>query len=402
MARYTAGGGRWSGWGPHADVASADSGDQGSGGGAGCDDEIVSADRAVSPPDAVEAGPSASEPAPLSRRGGHRRHRRIAIVAVVVAVLGAELALAWPALATALSQFRAPHPGWLLAAVVVEMASMRAYGRMQRHLLRSAGINASLVQHVSLAYAAHSLSVTLPGGPAFSTSFNYQQMRRFGASPGIAMWCIAVSGAMSAAALVLLGVIGGIAANGRTNWLSLALELAVVLAAAVAIRHLIRHPAIVQRVARAADRVIGRLRPGSAMPGPGPAVGLLAQLGAVRLRPGPVAAAGAFAISNWILDALCLWTSCLAVGASAVTATQVLIAYCAGMAAGSALPIVPGGLGVIDSALVLGLVAGGLTTGAAIPAVLLYRIVSLGFIVCTGWVVWLMIRYRGRQARRAG
>jgi uncharacterized membrane protein YbhN (UPF0104 family) len=317
----------------------------------------------------------------------------------VLAVLGAELVLAWPALATALAQFRAPHPGWLFAAVAVEMASMRAYGRMQRHLLRSAGINASLVQHVSLAYAAHSLSVTLPGGPAFSTSFNYQQMRRFGASPGIAMWCIAVSGTMSAAALALLGVIGGIAANGRPNWLSLTVELALVLAAAVAIRHLIRHPGIVERAARAADTVIGRVRRGSAMPGP--ATELLAQLRAVRLRPGPVAAAGAFAIANWVMDALCLWASCLAVGADAVTATKVLIAYCAGMAAGSALPIVPGGLGVIDSALVLGLVAGGLATGAAIPAVLLYRIVSLGFIVCTGWVVWLLMRRRGRRAHPA-
>ena len=373
-----------------------DSGERRLGGGAGCDDEIVRADRAAPP----EAAPSVPDPAPVSQRGGRRRYGRIAIVAAVAAVLGTELVLGWPALTAALTRFRAPHPGWLLAAVVVEMASMRSYARMQRHLLRSAGINASLVQHVSLAYAAHSLSVSLPGGPAFSTSFNYQQMRRFGASPGIAMWCIAVSGAMSAAALALLGVVGGIAANGRPNWLSLVVELGLLLAAAFGIRHLIRHPAIVERVAGAADRVIGRLRPASAMPGPGPALGLLAQLRAVRLHPGPVAAAGAFAVANWVLDALCLWASCMAVGVNTVTATQVLIAYCAGMAAGSALPIVPGGLGIIDSALVLGLVAGGLGSGAAIPAVLLYRIVSLGFIVCTGWVVWLLIRYRGRRQRQ--
>jgi len=349
---------------------------------------MVSTDRATVLVDAAD-------PVPASWRGRLRRHWRMAAVAAVLAVLGIELVAGWPALAAAFSQFRTPHPGWLLAAVLVETASMRAYARMQRRLLRSAGTHASLLQHVSLAYAAHSLSATLPGGPAFSTSFNYQQMRRFGASPGAATWVIALSGGMSAAALALLGVAGGIAANGWPSWQVFALELGLVLAAGLAIRHLTRHPAVLERAAGAADKVAGRLRPGSA-----PVAGFLAQLRAVRLRPAHVAGAGGYAVANWLLDALCLWMCCLAVGATAVTATQLLITYCAGMAAGSILPIVPGGLGVIDSALVLGLVTSGLPSSAAIAAVLLYRIISLGFIVGTGWAVWLVIRYRGRTPSR--
>jgi hypothetical protein len=62
-------------------------------------------------------------------------------------------------------------------------------------------ISASLVQHVSLAYAAHSLSATLPGGPAFSSSFNYQQMRRFGASPAAAHTPHLVSSTVDAVAI---------------------------------------------------------------------------------------------------------------------------------------------------------------------------------------------------------
>jgi uncharacterized membrane protein YbhN (UPF0104 family) len=369
---------------PGADIAPAEFGEQRPYGGDGCDDEVVSADRSAGLRDAV---------VPVSRRGGIRRHWRVAAVVAVVAVLGVELVLGWPSLVAAFSQFRAPHPGWLLGAVLVEMASMRAYARMQRRLLRSAGIDASLVQHVSLAYAAHSLSVTLPGGPAFSTSYNYQQMRRLGATPGIAMWCIALSGGMSAAALAVLGVAGGIAAGGRPDWPVLAAELGLVLAAGFAIRHLARRPAAVERLAGAADATIARLRPGSA----GPVTGFLTQLRAVRPRPVHLAGAGAYAFANWLLDALCLWMSCMAVGATTVTATQLLIAYCAGMAAGGALPIVPGGLGVVDSALVLGLVAGRLPTSTAIAAVLLYRLISLGFVVSTGWAVWLIIRYRARR-----
>ncbi|MFF0578262.1 hypothetical protein [Streptosporangium saharense] len=68
-------------------------------------------------------------------------------------LLGAELVWGWDALVSA-----AAH---LSAAVTAELISMGAYARMQRRLLRSAGVRASLSRHAALAYAAHSLSVTL-------------------------------------------------------------------------------------------------------------------------------------------------------------------------------------------------------------------------------------------------
>jgi uncharacterized protein (TIRG00374 family) len=74
-----------------------------------------------------------------------------------------------------------------------------------------------------------------------------------------------------------------------------------------------------------------------------------------------------------------------------------LLAYCAGMAAGT-ITIIPGGLGLIDSALILGLVTGGVPTSTAIATVVLYRIISLGFIVGVGWIMWLIIRRHNRRA----
>src|SRR6185369_12221915 len=111
----------------------------------GVDHEVVTAEPAASLRDEVDEAPA----------GRHRRPRRwwrMAGVAAVVTVLGVELALGWPSLSGALSQFRTPHPGWLLGAVLVEMSSMRAYARMQRRLLRSAGVRASLLRHIALAY----------------------------------------------------------------------------------------------------------------------------------------------------------------------------------------------------------------------------------------------------------
>src|SRR5690348_4993747 len=111
---------------------------------------------------------------------------RYAGIATVSALLVTELVVGWSSLTGALRQLRTPHVGWLALAVLAELTAMSAYAHMQRRLLSSAGVRASRLDHVRLAYAAHSLNETLPGGPAFSTRLNYQQMRRFGASPAVA------------------------------------------------------------------------------------------------------------------------------------------------------------------------------------------------------------------------
>ncbi|SDT57206.1 lysylphosphatidylglycerol synthase transmembrane domain-containing protein [Actinoplanes derwentensis] len=112
---------------------------------------------------------------------------------------------------------------------------------------------------------------------------------------------------------------------------------------------------------------------------------------AARLTPGHGAAATAYALLNWLLDAACLWLCCLAIGGGTISAAQLLLAYCAGMAAGT-ITIVPGGLGIVDGALILGLLAGGMTTEPAIAAVVLYRLITLGFIIGVGWLSYLAIR----------
>ena len=62
---------------------------------------------------------------------------------------------------------------------------------------------------------------------------------------------------------------------------------------------------------------------------------------------------------NWLFDAVCLWMRFHAVSDDPVSAAQVLLAFCVGYAAGT-ITIVPGGLGIIDSALIL-VVAGAST-----------------------------------------
>jgi len=323
-------------------------------------------------------------------RAGRRWLPQILAVAVLT-LLAVEFVIGWPSLASALARLRAPQPGWIAAGLVLEIASMIAYALMQRHLLRSAGVRAPLHRNVELAYAAHSLSATLPGGTAFSTRFNYRQMRGFGATPAVASWAIALSGVLSAAAFAVISAVTALAANGIPQWRTLAgLAVAAVLLV-VGVRWITARPDRLEAAARATLARVNTLLHRPREQGLDNVRGFAEQLRAARLTAGHGAAAAVFAVLNWLLDAACLWITIRAVGDKPLGGTTVLLAFCAGMAAGS-ITILPGGLGIVDNALVVGLVAGGTATATAIAAVVLYRLLTLGFIVGAGWVAWFATR----------
>ncbi|WP_306215981.1 lysylphosphatidylglycerol synthase transmembrane domain-containing protein [Actinoplanes sp. RD1] len=322
----------------------------------------------------------------------HRRPwiRRAGVTAVLV-VLAVELVVGWPALSGALRQVRMPHLGWLSLVVLAELAAMSAYARMQRRLLRSAGVRSSYRDNASIVYAAHSLNETLPGGPALSTLFNFQQLRRLGAGPAGASWVIALSGLLSTIALAAVAAGGAIAVGGAPDWTRLAAMLTLAALLVVGVRHLTRHPAAAEALLRHPLAAVNRLlrRPPDA--GRGRVTDFVSQLRTVRLRPVDGLAAALAAVLNWLLDAAALWLSFAAVDARPPSVTVALLAFCAAMAAGS-VTIVPGGFGIVDSALLLGLTMGGTQLPAAVAAVLLYRIVSFGLVIGLGWVSWLRLR----------
>ncbi len=346
---------------------------------------------------------TATAPAPVTTADttdGHpvaeRRHtartwlRRSALVALFV-LFAVELKLGWPSLSSALKQLHTSHPAWIAAALAAEMLAMGAYARMQRRLLRSSGLRVPLHRHITLAFAAHSLNETLPGGPAFSIRFNFQQMRRFGATPAVASWSLALSGVLSSAALATVAVTGALVSGGTPPWYRLAGLLAVAVLISAGIRYVARRPERLEPLIRAALHPLNRIRHRAPDEGLDRIRAFIAQLGAVRLTPGHGLAAAGFALLNWAFDAAALWMCLRAVSDQSISAGPMLLAFSAAMAAGT-LTIVPGGLGVVDSALILGLVTGGVGTATAIAAVVLYRIVTLGFIIGAGWITWLVTR----------
>lgn len=297
---------------------------------------------------------------------------------------------------TALGALRAPAPQWLLAAVLLEGVSMGMYARMQRRLLQGAGTPVPMRRAVGLAYAAHSLSITLPGGPLLSTVYNYRRMRGFGADSTVAAWATAASGVLSSLGLVALaGVIGlTAAADDRGDVLTLVAALAGIALIAGALALLRRRPAwrsalrgwVHGRLARVPERHRHRVQQAVAWSG---------QVLRVRIPPRDLAMAGAFSVGNWVADGVCLALCCTALGLH-VPLVPLALTYVAGMTA-SSLPIVPGGLGTVDAALTLGLVAAGTRTSSALAVVVLYRLITLVLIGAIGWGLWLLGRNRRRQ-----
>ena len=321
-----------------------------------------------------------------TRVGGSPIPWRRVLVVAAIAVLGIEAYVVGPTLTGAVTSLAGAQPGWVVAAAGAAAASMSMFSRSRRRLLRAAGVVVPARSSLAAVYVANAMHVTLPGGAAFSTAYTFRWMRGWGATRTTATWTLAAGGVVASATLAALGLFGSLLAGSTAGAWSLSATVAAVLLVAVAVRRLQRRPDAVLTVGR---WVLGRVNAVRRRP---PTIGvaaleeLVAQLKAVRPRGADWTVAAAFALGNWAFDVACLASCGLALGVSGLGLPLLLLAFTAGMAAAS-FSLLPGGIGVVDAAMVLTLVAGGIPAAAALPVVLLYRLISLVGVVAIGWVV---------------
>jgi uncharacterized membrane protein YbhN (UPF0104 family) len=278
------------------------------------------------------------------------------------------------------------RPGWLVLAMGAAAASMSMFARSRRRLLRAAGVHVPVRSSVAAAYVANALHMTLPGGAAFSTAYTYRWMRRWNASAPAATWTLAGGGLVASAALAGMALLGSVLMGGGAGLTSLVLAIAAVLAVALGVRHLAGSPEAALALGDRVMRWMNKLRRRPPGTGADAVAEMVTQLRSVRPSGGDWLVAFALAAANWAFDAACLAASAAALGVHGLSLGLVLLAHTAGMAA-SSLSVLPAGLGVVDAALLLTLVGGGIPASSALPAVLLYRLISLVGVVAVGWVV---------------
>lgn len=315
----------------------------------------------------------------------HPRRRIIALVAIV-ALISTEAVLIAPMLGDALHKLSHVNLAWVLVAVLAAAVSMGMFALTRRALLLGAGLRVPVRGTVAPVYVANAMHSTLPGGAAFSTAYTYRWMRTQGAGAAVATWCLAAGGLVSSGALVLVGLTGSLLAGGRGSPVQLVLEVGGVVALAVGARALGRRPELVVTHGRRVLRLVNRLRRRPPEHGAAGLDGLVAQLRLVRPRGRDWAGATGFALLNWLFDVGCLAACAAATGLSGLTLPLLLVAYTTGVAS-SSVSLLPGGIGIVDAALVLTFVAGGIPASAALPAVVLYRLISFLGVVAAGWVI---------------
>jgi putative heme transporter len=314
---------------------------------------------------------------------------RWAILAVAIIVLAVEATLVWDQLAKAWRSLLTANWWWVLAAVAAAMASMHSFAQIQRTLLRSAGVEVRQWRSEAAFYAGNSLSTTLPGGPVLSATFIYRQQRIWGASPLVASWQLVMSGALQVVGLALLGLAGAFFLGAKNNPFSLLFTLGgfiilLLLAQAVASR-----PDLIEGIGVRVLTWVNQLRGKPADTWLDKWREILQQLESVSLTRRQLGTAFGWSLFNWIADVACLAFAAYAAGGKPSLA-GLTVAYAAARAVGS-IPLMPGGLLVVEAVLVPGLVSSGMTLPAAISAMLIYRLVSWIFIAAIGWVVFFFV-----------
>jgi uncharacterized protein (TIRG00374 family) len=99
-----------------------------------------------------------------------------------------------------------------------------------------------------------------------------------------------------------------------------------------------------------------------------------------------------WAAANWLLDATCLWVFLWALG-HPISPIDLMVAY--GLAnVLAAIPITPGGLGVVEGALIPTIVGFGVPHSQAILAVLAYRFLNFWLPIPLGGIAYLSMEWR--------
>lgn len=323
-----------------------------------------------------------------------RRVLRIVTGIVVAAAVTTGVVIVFPTVEAAGAALIGADPRWVGVAVACETGALVAFSLLHHRLLVAASVRVSLGEVTLATLAANALHLTVPGGAALSTAYTYKRRRAWGATAPATTWTMVAGGVAASLALAAIALGSALVVGGRptsVGWLVLQIAGVAALGAGVVI--VARRPGLLVTAGTWGLRMVNRVRSRPRDTGVPELSEQIAALQLIELRGRGRAVVGSAALANWVLDIACLAACCAAVGAEGMTLALVLVAYAAATAASSAA-FLPGGLGLVDGALLAALVAGGVPSHPALAAVLLYRLVSFVGVAAAGWVAWFVIHAR--------
>jgi uncharacterized protein (TIRG00374 family) len=295
---------------------------------------------------------------------------------------------------------RRVNPLLLALAVGLEISAFVAYAKLtQVTLPRLPRLSLPLLVRIQLATKA--VTNLVPGGSAAGSTVGYRLLTEAEVSPPSATFTLATVGLGSAIVLNLLlwlALLISIPLHGfNPLYFSAAIVgLVLILAMAALVLLLMKGTTRAERVLASIARHIPFVDEHTAAR----AVSQVARrLSELIDQPSLIGRCVLWATANWVLDAAALWVFLRAFGGT-VNPVNLIVAF--GLAnVLAAIPITPGGLGVVEAVLTPTLVGFGLTKDTATVGVLAYRFVQFWLPIPLGGLAYasLKLGFLGRHRR---
>lgn len=285
---------------------------------------------------------------------------------------------------------------WALVAVVVEALSIVGYGFLQQRVLHWSGAELTLASLTLVSMANNAIAYTVPGEPAVSSAYRYRYFRRHGASGASSGWTILtilIAQAIGMSLLLLVGVLIALAGHAGVHARGTVVVglFVVVIAGALLVRRdiLLRFLGLVVRLGQ---RITGHPR-GDVL---ARIESTLQRMHEIPLSTGAALRLVAMATALWITDFVVL-VCCFGAVHAPIPWSGVLLAFGVAQIVAS-LPLIPGGIGVVEGSLAVILVAYGAKKVPALAVVLVYRLLTFWLVIMVGSICVGVIEWRARRS----
>ena len=284
------------------------------------------------------------------------------------------------------------NPLLVVLAVALEIVAIYSYVELTRTVLYPHA--PSLYNTVRVTLAGHAISHVVPGGTAPAGALSYRIFSELGVPRETSAFGLAVLGTGSAVVLNVLfwmALVVSIPLRGFNPAYGFAALAGVFLLLAFfgTILLITRGQRHADLWLRAVARRIPAIDPDKISTQLAKVAGRVTLLINNRRK---LWWAFTWATLNWVLDAACLWVFLWSFG-SVISPIDLLVAY--GLAnIFAAIPITPGGLGVVEGVLIATLQGFGVPASQAILAVLAYRLLNFWLPIPIGGVAYASLQWR--------
>ena len=302
--------------------------------------------------------------------------------------------------------------GYLALGVLLEIGALVAYTQLTHDVLPDNGPRRLRLFRINMSTLA--LSHVSPGGTAPGAALGYRLLTQSGVSGSDAGFALGTQGIGSAVVLNVMfwcSLVAFLVTHGfhvpsaHHGHQSQSASILVIVAAGVGVVLLGAFGGLFylltrgqQRASQVIRRVAGRIRFLDADRTTALVERLAARFAVLMEDRSLTRRAVGWAAANWLLDAASLWVF-VAAFSHFISPVDLLMAY--GLAnILAAIPITPGGLGVVEFVLVSMITGFGPTAGQALSAVLAYRAVNFWLPIPFGGLAYASLEFERRSSFR--